>query len=57
MDLCAEKSHQEEEKKLGDLNAKLEQAIAAQQEMEAELTLAKKTISELSSGVLPGVRI
>lgn len=53
MQFYIEKSHQEGERKIGEVTAKLEQAIAARQEMEAELALARKTISELSSGVSP----
>lgn len=53
MEFYTEKSHQEGERKIGEVTAKLEQAIAARQEMEAELALARKTISELSSGISP----
>ena len=53
IDALVEKSQREDERKKEELTAKLEQAIAARQEMEAELELAKKTISELSSGAAP----
>lgn len=52
----AEQSRQAEEKKVEELTAKLEQAIAARQEIEAELTLARKTITEFStSSSAPGL--
>ncbi|XP_065220631.1 protein diaphanous isoform X2 [Planococcus citri] len=58
IDTLVEQSRLEEEKKAEELSAKLEQAIAARQEIEAELNLAKKTIQELqnspSGGLGPG---
>lgn len=47
--ILPEKSRQEEEKKLEEISAKLEQAIASRQEIEAELNLARKTIQELQN--------